>query len=104
MNIISDELGFVLHDRSTRGAVLTSEEEQQLAAWYDERDAIEDSWLNPSNKTSLPDQSNLQSQIDVVLQDLRLVTQQIQQISSENIEIKQELVALKQQLIIPLSA
>ena len=105
MNIISDELGFVLHDRSTRGAELTSEEKEQLVAWYAERDAVEALWLDPCNKSGSPDQANLQSQIDIdtVLQELKIVTQQIQQISSENIEIKQEIVVLKEQLITPVS-
>ena len=54
MKVISDELGFVLHDRSTCGETLTEQEEQQLQTWYVEQDAAEAIKLN-SMATITPD-------------------------------------------------
>ncbi len=103
MEKIPDELGFVLHDRSTIGEVLTAEEERQLEAWYGTRDEAEAVWLNPVSATR-PDLASLQSQVDVALGELTVVTQRIQQVSSENQEIRREIAGLYQQLAMPRSA
>ena len=103
MEKIPDELGFVLHDRSTIGAVLTAEEKHQLEVWYESRDAAEAVWLNPISATK-SDLAGLQSQVDVALNELMVVTQRIQQVSSENQEIRQEIADLYQQLAMPRSA
>jgi hypothetical protein len=60
MEKLSDELGFVLHDRSTTGESLTAQEEQQLESWYKARDEAEAVWLNPVSETR-PDLASLQS-------------------------------------------
>jgi uncharacterized coiled-coil DUF342 family protein len=103
MEKLPDELGFVLHDRSTTGESLTAEEEQQLKAWYEARDEAEAVWLNSGSEIR-PDLANLHSQIDVALNELTVVTQRIQQVSFENQEIRQEIADLYQQLAIPRSA
>jgi uncharacterized coiled-coil DUF342 family protein len=100
---IPDELGFILHDRLTVGEMLTVEEEHQLEAWYRARDEAEAAWLNPISATR-PDLAGLQSQVDVVLNELTVVTQRIQQVSSENQEIRREIAGLYQQLAMPRSA
>jgi hypothetical protein len=103
MAIIPDELGFSLHDRSTRGDGLSAMEEQQLEAWYAERDAAEAVWLNPASAIA-PDLVGLQIQVDQALEELQTVTQQIQKVSSENRDIRQEIAELYEQLALPRSA
>jgi hypothetical protein len=87
---------FSLHDRFTRGDVLTAMEKQQVEAWYAERDAAESIWLNPASAIA-PDLIDLQSQVDQTLEELRTVTQQIQRVSSENQSIRQEIAELYEQ-------
>jgi hypothetical protein len=103
MEKIPDELGFVLHDRSTCGEVLTTVEEQQLEAWYAVRDAAEAMWLNPV-ATDAPDLVGLQGQLDQTLAELQAVTQRIQQVSMENLELRREIAGLYQRLELPRSA
>lgn len=103
MEKIPDELGFVLHDRSTCGEVLTAMEERQLEAWYAMRDAAEAMWLNPV-VANAPDLAGLQRQLDQTLAELQTVTQRIQQVSSENLELRREIAGLYQQLELPRSA
>ncbi|MGG6264008.1 hypothetical protein ACQ4M3_21955 [Leptolyngbya sp. AN03gr2] len=101
--MISDELGRQLHDRSTRGEILSVLEEQQLNAWYDYQDQIE-SKLILSSFVPSRNLSELQTQIDDSLRQLEAVIDRIQQVSAENTALKQEVVELRQQLSIPRSA
>ncbi len=103
MKKIPDELGFVLHDRSTLGEALTAEEERKLQAWYEVRDGAEAAWLNPVSAIR-PDLVGLQSQVNVALGELAVVTQRIRQVSSENQEIRREIAGLYEQLAMPRSA
>lgn len=101
--MISDKLGRQLHDRSTRGEVLSVLEEQQLNAWYDYQDQLE-SELILSSVVPSQDLSELQTQIDDSLRQLEEVVDRIQQISAENTVLKKEVAELQQQLSIPRSA
>ena len=60
--MISDEIGKQLHDRATRGEVLTAEEQSQLSKWYAAQDQIENDLLNASNPVAST--SELQKRID----------------------------------------
>ena len=103
MEIISDELGFVLHDRSTCGETLTEQEDKQLQTWYMAQDVAEAIKLNLST-TVTPDLKSLQAQVDGTLEQLTLVTGRIQQVTLANREIRQEIAGLYEQLMLPRSA
>ncbi len=103
MDVISDELGFALHDRSTCGETLTEQEEQQLQTLYVAQDAAEAIKFNVST-TITPDLKSLQAQVDGTLEEITLVTGRIQQVTLANREIRQEIAGLYEQLMLPQSA
>jgi peptidoglycan hydrolase CwlO-like protein len=94
--MISDELGIQLHERATRGEVLTTGEQKQLENWYALQDSAESSLLKSA--TAEPDVSELRSQVEVVLSQLTAITQRIQQVTLENEKLRREIAALHQQL------
>ena len=86
--MISDELGKILYDKSTRGVQLSEEEAEQLQAWYDYQDKLEDELINRSSNTiSLAD---LKAQVELSLEKLSTLANQIKKISQENEIIKSE--------------
>jgi hypothetical protein len=94
--MITNELGTYLHDRCTRGQLLTAEEQLQLEQWYQQQDAEEAKQLNlVTTVTDIPD---LQAQIEMSLQQLVMVIQRVQQITAENQGLRQEISVLRQQL------
>ncbi|MBT9316490.1 hypothetical protein [Leptothoe spongobia] len=96
------ELGPHLHDRATRGEQLTSEEQQQLDAWYAEQDVAEMSLLQePDSPTNL---ATIHLQIETVLSQLAAVAEHIQQLTSENQQLRTEISVLQQQLVSAQSA
>lgn len=94
--ITSDKVGMQLHDRATRGEVLTAEERSQLENWYIVQDAQESESLQQS--ATLPDVFQLRVQIDAALANLTLTAQRIQQATAENETIRDEIAVLRQQL------
>lgn len=92
-----------LHDRSTRGELLTSQEIQQLEAWYDQQDAIEQAQLAPPAPVTT-NLVELQSQIESVLHQLTGVTQHIQHTIADNHTLREENNQLRNQLTLPRSA
>ncbi len=95
--MISDELGQALHDRSTRGELLSDEEQAQLEHWYASQDNIERAILATGAEEETT--ANLQSQIEATLTQLTNTTQRIQEIASENETLRQEINGLRQQLV-----
>lgn len=91
-----NEIGLELHDRATRGEVLTSEEEEQLASWYAQQDAAESQYLSQSQTESLL--VELQDQVKSTLAQLTTVSQRIQQVAHENETLRQEISLLQQQV------
>jgi len=96
MSVISNELGMQLHDRWTRGQVLTAEEREQLEVWYQQQDAKEAKQLNPVS--TAVEISDLQAQVEMALTELATVIQRVRQISAENEGLRQEISTLRQQL------
>ena len=94
--MISNELGVQLHDRWTRGQLLTAEEQTQLELWYQQQDAQEAKQLNLVS--TVVEISDLQAQIEMTLKQLATVIQRIQQITTENQGLRQEVSILRQQL------
>ena len=97
-----DQVGMKLHDRSTRGEVLTLAEQEQLEEWYTLQDAQERYVLQAEESVS--DLSQLRLQVDAALAQITALSQRIQTVTSENDALRREIVALQQQLIAVQSA
>jgi hypothetical protein len=85
-----------LHDRATRGATLSPEEQAQLSAWYAEQDEIESQLLG--SLVGVQTREMLQVHIQAALAQLALVTQRIQDLTVQNEELRREVASLKNQL------
>jgi hypothetical protein len=96
--MISDQLGGLLHGRSSRGEVLSDLEMSQLEAWYAEKDAQEAKVLKMPVVDG--DCVALQAKIDAALEKIGTVSQGIRQVSAENSVLRQEIVELQQALIL----
>jgi hypothetical protein len=95
--MISDQLGGLLHGRSSGGEVLSDLERSQLEAWYAEKDAQEAKVLKmPVVEV---DCVALQAKIDAALEKIGTVSQGIRQVSAENSVLRQEITELQQALI-----
>lgn len=95
--MISDDLGKILHDKSTCGVILSAEEQAQLQMWYDEQDAQEAAMYAAAPEvTSI---ARLQAQIDVTLTQLMNMTRRIQEVMLENKALRQETEGLRRQLV-----
>ena len=93
--MVSDDLGRQLHDRATRGELLSAEEQPLLKNWYALQDSAESDALN-LNKDTL---ATLQTQVEEALTQLTIVTKRIQEVASENKALKREIVELRRQLV-----
>jgi predicted nucleic acid-binding Zn-ribbon protein len=88
--------GEQLHDRATRGQVLSAEERAQLQEWYARLDREEDANLDRVVRTA--SLAALHTQIDTALAQLATVTRRIQTLTVENAAIRQEIASLQAQL------
>lgn len=91
-----NEMGLELHDRVTRGKLLTSEEETQLASWCAQQDALESHYLSQPQVEPLL--AELQGQVKLTLAQLTTVSQRIQQVARENETLRQEISVLQRQV------
>lgn len=87
------EIGMRLHDRATRGEVLTDAEARQLDAWYAQQDEVERGLIDRGE--SIPDLEQIQVGIASTLEKIAVVTRHIQEVSSENEALRRENAALK---------
>jgi ABC-type transporter Mla subunit MlaD len=86
----------ILHDKMTRGGILTPDEERIVAEWYTETDLQESLAVAlPPLATQLP---MLRVQLDTALTQLTAVAAQVQTATSENERLRQETARLRQQL------
>lgn len=85
-----------LHDKATRGIVLSEAEQAQLDLWYAQNDQTESKLLTQVSPTQSA--AELQTQINTGLTQLQTVTQQIKTLSAENESLQREIVALHQEL------
>jgi len=85
-----------LHDKATRGEILSEAEQAQLNAWYAMQDAAESQFLAEAE----PSQSlaDLQADVQAAVAQLRAATLRIQDLSAQNEAIRQEVTALQRQL------
>ncbi len=90
--MIPDQLGGLLHSRSSRGEALSNLEIEQLDAWYAEKDSQEARLLKMSGSDI--DCVALQAKIDASLEKISAVSQEIRQVSSGNAILRQEIFEL----------
>ena len=86
------ERGPQLHDRATRGGVLSLEEQAKLDAWYGEMDREEAGIL--AGKCDYESLAGLRAQVRESLRELRTVTQRIEELAAENDRWRREIAAL----------
>ncbi len=92
----SDDFAGQLHDRATRGELLSAEEQSLLENWYTLQDSAESDVLGLTDDDLAL--TTLQTQVEAALTQLTVVTKRIQEISSENKASRREIVNLRQQL------
>lgn len=85
--------GQQLHDRATRGELLTHDEQHELEQWYTNEDRIEGRVLQVAAVTEADTQ--LQRQVNATLDQLQRVTRQIQELSVENAAVRREIAELR---------
>jgi hypothetical protein len=95
-----DERAQQVHDKATRGGVLSAEEQAQLDAWYAEQDRQEGAVLGPTGAS--PRLAMLHTQVEMALAQLLTVTQRIQALTAHNEALRREIAVLQRQL--PLAA
>ena len=94
--VLSDEVGRQLHDKSTQGKALTSEELELLEKWYAEQDNEESGLLNQDN--GMRSENILHKQIDPILIRIETAAEQIHKLTHENRMLKKNIVKLQKQL------
>lgn len=92
----TDELIKQLHDKATRGVVLSPAEQTQLAAWYAQQDQEEDALLARTTPSSAI--VALQTQVDSTVAQLLATTQRIQDLVAHNDSLRRDIATLQQQL------
>jgi len=85
-----------LHDRATRGEVLTAEEQAELERWYAHQDSVEATLLDVPLSTH--ENGSLQRQIQAALDQLRVSTEHIQALSVEHETVRRENAELRRRL------
>jgi hypothetical protein len=91
-----DEIGQKLHDRATRGEVLTAEEQEQLGQWYAAHDQEE---MQRLAAAPLPaGLADLQQRVQQLTAQVVLQAQRIQALTAENAQLRQEIASLQRLL------
>ena len=94
--MISDDLAKQLHDKATRGKLISVEEHSLLENWYALQDSSESDVLKlADDEKTLP---TIQVQVETALTQLMSVTKRIREIASENEALRQEIAILRRQL------
>ncbi len=93
----TEELVKQLHDKATRGSVLSAAEQAQLEAWYAQQDQEERTILE---RVTLPQTIvALQTQVETAVAQLLAITQRIQDLVAQNETLRREIAALQHQLV-----
>lgn len=94
--MLADKKGKELHDKATKGELLSLEEKEQLESWYAAQDKMEAEAIGLLEEGNLSD--GLQAQIESALSQLVKLTNRIQGIAAENKILRTENAALLRQL------
>ena len=92
----SDKIGRQLHDKATRGKVLTPEEHELLEKWYSGHDNVESELLTRDNEPQA--EHILHKQIDPILIRIGTTAEQIHKLTDENRMLKKNISKLQRQL------
>lgn len=90
--MLSNDVAIQLHDRVTRGEVLSAAEQALLNEWYRWQDQEESAALAKLPSRSLPE---LQTQVETAVAQLLTVTHHIQALTAENERLRGEIVKLQ---------
>lgn len=94
--MISEHDAKVLHDKATRGMVLTDEEQAALSDWYNREDEAEAKLLETAD--SLDTVASLHAQVNAAIAQLAISAQRIQETAADNERIRREIIELRHQL------
>jgi hypothetical protein len=92
----TNDHGQELHDKLTRGGVLSADEQALLQQWYALHDQRESAALVGTGPPA--PLAALQAQVTAAVAQLSTVTQRIQVLTGENEALRQEVAALQRQL------
>jgi len=90
-----------LHDRATRGEVLSAAEQAQLARWYVEIDRQQSQALFGQDQPPTLDRyaqdriAQLRTQVDEQLAQRQITTQHLQQVLAQNQVLRNEIASLR---------
>jgi hypothetical protein len=88
--------GAQLHDKATRGAILSAAERERLDAWYAAQDAAEQASL--SQPAPSPTVAALHTQIATATAKLQMAAQRVHELAVQNAALREETAALQHQL------
>lgn len=93
----TEELAKQLHDKATRGNMLSAAEQAQLEAWYAQQDQEEKAIL----ERATPPQTlaALQTQVETAVAQLLTITQRVQELVTQNEALRREIATLQHQLV-----
>ena len=94
--MLTDQEALRLHDRATRGEILSGEQQAQLDTWYAQQDRLE--FQTPGLNNQERDIETLHARVDEALRQLHTMTARMQTIAFENDTLRQEIVFLRRQL------
>jgi len=94
--MVSENRGQLLHDKATRGEVLSPEEQTQLEQWYTLQDRTESHTLSLAMRDDTF--AALQTQLAAAVSQLTTVTQRIQDVVTENDALRHDIIVLRRQL------
>ena len=95
--MISNEFAEKLHDKVTRGELISEKEQLQLEEWYAYQDKAEANLYVLNSGTE--HLASLKTQVETALSQLMAVTKRIQKIASENETLRNEIIKLRRQLV-----
>ena len=87
--------GAILHDRATRGEVLTEPEQAALEAWYRQQDEAEVRQLHEGQLQTL---EGIPGDVQGVLSRIKETASRIQVLDLQNASLRQEIASLQQRL------
>jgi hypothetical protein len=92
----ADNLAQQLHNKATRGELVSAEEKAQLEQWYARLDREEGEMLARTSPS--PEIAKLQGQVEAAVAQLVVAAQSIQALTAENEAVRREVADLKRQL------
>ena len=95
--MVSDKIGLKLHDKFTRGHVLTQAEKQKLESWYAQKDSSENEQILKT-ASGYSTVNSLQNAIDETHRQVASLTSRLQTVEQENRNIALENKRLREKL------